>query len=194
VVQDAFVSVLSEDMNQLLYSTYIGGHANDSGNAITVNDDGDVFFTGYSADHATNDFNTTSGVFQPDNHGGQDVIVCKLRVHVNGLTIKDSSGNMAAVFDDRGNLYLKGALDENSVQSPSGGADEFIVKDVNDNVVAFINTANGNMYIDGTKHVNQGTLSPAGNDFVVRDKDNNVVAYISEAGELYLKGEIRVIN
>ncbi len=66
----AFVAKLNPGNNgaaDLLYSTYLGGHGNDSGAAIAVDSAGNAYVTGRTT---SNDFPTTAGALQLVNNGG----------------------------------------------------------------------------------------------------------------------------
>lgn len=68
---DAFVARLNATGTALVFSTYLGGTADDSATAVAVDSSGDVFVVGRS--HSTN-FPVTLGVFQP-NKAHSDPIV-----------------------------------------------------------------------------------------------------------------------
>jgi len=59
--EDAFVAKLSSDGSSLVYSTYIGGTANDLSEGIAVDRSGSAIITGHTK---SNDFPTTPGAFQ----------------------------------------------------------------------------------------------------------------------------------
>lgn len=61
--QDAFVAKLSADGSTLLYSTYLGGAADDVANGIAVDTFGDAYVVGTT--HSP-DFPVTGGAFDPD--------------------------------------------------------------------------------------------------------------------------------
>ncbi len=105
---NAFVTKLSADGSQLLYSTYLGGSGYDDGNAIAVDIAGDAFVTGNS--QSTN-FPTTSGAFQTTP--GQ-VFVTKLAsdggslmysTYLGGPSIGAGTG---IAVDIMGNAYVTG--------------------------------------------------------------------------------------
>ena len=110
------------------------------------------------------------------------------------FSVKDSIGDIVAWFDEFGNLFLTGTLDELSSHS-AGGNDEFRVRDSSGDL-AIIDTTDGNMYIVGEKHedVVMSGQSPEG--FIIKNSDGDVVAYIddsgpsTELGHLYLKGKL----
>jgi len=117
---------------------------------------------------------------------------CTVTVTEPALKILDSSGDIAAVFDDVGNLFLIGGTLTAGPAPSAGSNDELRVQDSSSNDVAIIDADTGNMYIYGTLYENQGTLSPgAGNNgLIIRDSSENDVAYINDSGDLYLKGSL----
>ncbi|HET9177352.1 MAG TPA: SBBP repeat-containing protein [Terriglobia bacterium] len=60
---DAFVAKLSADGGTILYSTYLGGSAEDEGNGIAVDSLGDAYVTGLTL---SNDFPVTPSSFDPN--------------------------------------------------------------------------------------------------------------------------------
>jgi hypothetical protein len=105
--------------------------------------------------------------------------------------VRDSSGVPVAWFDDLGNLTLKGGVTEETTPSPSGN-DEFRVQNSGGMDVAIIDATNGNMYITGSLHEEQETLTPSGqsDEFIIKNSSGAVVAYIDAAGDLDLKGRL----
>jgi hypothetical protein len=103
--------------------------------------------------------------------------------------VLDDSDTYKAIFDNLGNLFLKGTMDE-STSHTATAADEFIIEDSNGSELAVIDANDGNMYIDGQVFESQGTLTPSGtNNFIIEDANGNTVAYIDDPnGDLYLKG------
>jgi hypothetical protein len=80
---DAYVCKLFEDTSgacQFRYSTYLGGSSGDVGNAIVVNDCGEICVTGWTF---SSDFPTRSA-FQPDYAGTSDVFVTMLSPFLPG--------------------------------------------------------------------------------------------------------------
>jgi hypothetical protein len=73
-VTDAFVTKLNAAGSALLYSTYLGGTANDDGVGIALDPAGNAYVTGQTG--STN-FPTTPGAFQPSFSGGGDAFVAK---------------------------------------------------------------------------------------------------------------------
>ena len=77
---DAFVTRLNAGGTALMYSTFLGGSATDTGHGIAVNAANEAFVTG-SASH---DFPTTVGAFDTARNGGGDAFVAKLATGVPG--------------------------------------------------------------------------------------------------------------
>ncbi len=104
--------------------------------------------------------------------------------------LDDSDANMA-IFDNLGNLFLKGTMDQNSTHTATD-ANEFIVENSAGSELAIIDANDGNMYIDGQIFENQDTFPLDGtNHFIIEDSSGNTVAYIDDPnGDLYLKGKL----
>ena len=112
---DAFVSKLSADGSRLVYSTYLGGSADDHGAAIAVDASGTAYITGstYSADFPT------AAASQSKIGGGQDGFVARLSSDGGSLlfsTFLGGSGGslgypesgQGIALDSQGNAYIAG--------------------------------------------------------------------------------------
>ncbi|MHA2367340.1 MAG: DUF7948 domain-containing protein, partial [Candidatus Hodarchaeales archaeon] len=75
---DAFVTQLAADGSALLYSTYLGGDANDMGHDLAVDAAGSVWVTGYTADHASTDLPTSPDAYNTTHNGGDDAFLFAL--------------------------------------------------------------------------------------------------------------------
>jgi hypothetical protein len=80
---DVFVTKLGSSGSSLIYSTYVGGSGNDSGNALAVNAAGDVFVAGGTS---SSDFPTTAAAFQKDLAGSLNTFVVELNSGGTALT------------------------------------------------------------------------------------------------------------
>jgi hypothetical protein len=77
--RDAVLSVLKADGSSLVFSTFIGGAAQESRVSLAVLPSGIAYLAGNIAAGAGNGgFPTTSGVFQQTNPGGEDVWVVRI--------------------------------------------------------------------------------------------------------------------
>lgn len=80
----AYVTKLDSTGTQILFSTYLGGSAHDSGNKIAVDGNGNIYVTGSTT---SGDFPITSGAFQTalGSTTGPDVFVAKLTAKGDAL-------------------------------------------------------------------------------------------------------------
>src|SRR5439155_10619227 len=85
--RDVFVVKLNATGNNLVYSTYLGGSADDYGwGGIAVDSAGLAYITG-----STDSTNfPTANAFQPANAGGRDAFITKLSAQGNSLVMKAS--------------------------------------------------------------------------------------------------------
>ncbi|HVT43951.1 MAG TPA: SBBP repeat-containing protein [Thermoanaerobaculia bacterium] len=109
---DGFVSKISPDGSQLVYSTYLGGSSGESVEGIAVDSTGAAFVTGLT--YSTN-FPTTPGSFQPRHGGGDaDNFVAKLSPEGDRLVFStylggNNSEQANAIAADRiGNVHVSG--------------------------------------------------------------------------------------
>ncbi|MCS7027672.1 MAG: SBBP repeat-containing protein [Bacteroidia bacterium] len=79
---DIFVTKLNATGTALIYSTFIGGSADERANGIFVNSAGELYLTGWTS--STN-YDITPGAYQNTNAGGRDVVVTKLNSAGNTL-------------------------------------------------------------------------------------------------------------
>jgi hypothetical protein len=72
---DAFAAKLNSTGSALVYSTFLGGGAEENGNGIAIDPQGSAYVTGYTA---SGSFPTTAGAFQTRRPGEGDAFVTKL--------------------------------------------------------------------------------------------------------------------
>ncbi len=139
--EDVFVTKLSEDLASLIFSTYIGGLEDEMGNSIVINDNNEIFVTGYTL--STN-FPISVGAYDKTHNGVRDVFV--LALSANGSIILFSSfigGTSEDIaysikIDHTNALYITGSTVDGATDFPStpnayddthnGGNDIFVVK------------------------------------------------------------------
>jgi len=134
---DGFVAKLNPAGSALVYSTYLGGNGDDSGNGIGADNSGNAYITGYTS--STN-FPTMSP-FQPVLNGSEDAFITKIDPTGSAFvysTYLGGSGNDAAysiAVDSVGNVYLTGSTgsDDFPVMNPlqpvyGGSYDAFATK------------------------------------------------------------------
>ncbi len=134
--KDAFVAKLNPAGNVLLYSTYLGGAGNDSGNGIAVDSTGNAYVAGYT--DSTNF--PTRNAYQNSNRGSENAFVAKLSssgtlVYSTYLGGNGSDAAAAIAVDSSGDAYVAGGTTSTNfptaapLQAASGGnQDAFIAK------------------------------------------------------------------
>ena len=127
---DAFVTKLNPGalgVNDLVYSTYLGGASDDMGNSIFVDGAGNAYVTGstQSSGAAPAGFPTTAAAFQTTFGGTTDAFVTKLNGTGTALVYSsylggasDDMGNSIFV-DGAGNAYVTGST-QSSGAAPAG--------------------------------------------------------------------------
>ncbi|HWY58881.1 MAG TPA: SBBP repeat-containing protein [Terriglobales bacterium] len=144
---DAFVTVFNPTGSKLVYSTLLGGTANDEGFTITVDSASKAYLTGITF---SSDFPITPGSFQTKFGGGStDAFVAKIDRTKSGAasliysTFLGGSGDENAQdflrdildVDAHGNVYVTGTTTstdfpiKNPIQAASGGGfDAYVAK------------------------------------------------------------------
>jgi len=134
---DAFVAKLSPGGTSLIYSTYLGGTADDRAFAIAVDRDGAAVVTGWTY---SSNFPRVAPA-QVALAGGRDAFVAKLSPSGSSLIFStflggsgSDSGNGVAV-DSQGDLYVAGETDSTNfpvrdglTSANQGGSDAFAAK------------------------------------------------------------------
>ena len=136
---NAFVTKFDATGSSLVYSTYLGGSADDHGQAVAIDGLGNAYVTGLT--NSTN-FPTTPGAFQPASRGAGDGFVTKLDPGGSSLVFSTYLGGTKAdagfgiAVDASGNVYVAGTTF--SIDFPTtanvfqpalaGGADAFVTK------------------------------------------------------------------
>lgn len=136
---DAFVTKLTPDGSELVYSTYFGGTSGDNAQDVAVDDHGNAYATGLT--RSTN-FPTTSTAPQPLAQGAFDAFALKLD-SAGGLAYSTYVGGTrsehgkAVAVDDSGAAYLTGETSSSNfpVASPiqavlgnASGRDAYVTK------------------------------------------------------------------
>lgn len=109
---DAFVTKLNADGTAQIYSTYLGGTDDDTGEGIAVDQNGHAYVSGFTS---STDFPTTTGVFQPAYGGGaNDAFISKFNADGTALIYStylggsDSDQSFGIAIDHSGNAYVTG--------------------------------------------------------------------------------------
>ena len=139
--QDALMSKVNAAGTALVYSTYLGGSADDQGESVAVDSAGNAYVTG-----TTNSTNfPTANAFQSANGGvsvTQDAFVTKLNAAGNAFVYSTYIGGTGGevghgiAVDSAGNAYVTGGTGSNTtfptanaIQcARAGGSDVFVTK------------------------------------------------------------------
>lgn len=141
---DTFVTRVNASGTALVYSTYIGGDADDLGQGIAVDAAGQAYITGRTVD-GTIDYPTTAGAFDTTHNGALDVFVTKLNATATAplaysTFIGGSSTDIAnsIAVDSGGFIYITGVTTDAATDYPttagafatthSGNNDVFVTK------------------------------------------------------------------
>jgi len=123
---DAFVTKVNQTGTGLVYSTYLGGNADDEGFAIAVDVAGNAYVTGRTN---SPNFPTTLGAFQTTFAGGGDAFVTKLNTLASGsasLVYSTYLGGSRAdvgfgiAVDVQGNAYVTGSTNSRGFPTTPG--------------------------------------------------------------------------
>ena len=125
---DLFALKVSQDGTELLYSTFIGGSADDQIGGLCVDSEGHAHIAGYTS---SPDFPTTPDAFCATLHGGDnDGFVLELNVDGSGLVHSTLIGGSGADqvhtirVDGTGSKYIAGRTNSSDFPTTSGTFDE----------------------------------------------------------------------
>jgi Beta-propeller repeat len=180
---DAFVTKLDPTGSTVLYSTYIGGGAAESGLGIAVL--GNIAYV--TGGTGSSDFPTTAGAFDTSHNGNEDVWVLRLNstgtaldysTFIGGSSAAGDFGQAIAV-DKQGNAYVTGGTGGAGFPTTTGAYDTTYNGDLLDCYVAKLNpTGTGLVYstlLGGAgKDVGAGiAVGPSGAAYVTGDTSSS---------------------
>lgn len=111
VFGDVFVTKLNASGTSLIYSTYLGGDANDTGWSIAVDASGNAYVTGYTE---SGNFPTTPGAYKTTLTGSRNAFVAKLNATGSALVYSSYLGGtgqdhgIGIAVDSSGYAYVGG--------------------------------------------------------------------------------------
>ncbi|MGE5053634.1 MAG: SBBP repeat-containing protein, partial [Acidobacteriota bacterium] len=146
---DAFVTELSPDGSSLVFSTYIGGSGNDSGNAIALDGSDNIFVAGGTG---SSNF-PNQGALQTGFAGVIDAFVLELNPGGSALTYSTFLGGSGTdvisglALDSSGNAYVVGST--NSIDFPTHNPIQTSIVGISSGFVTKVN-ASGNALVYST--------------------------------------------
>lgn len=169
-----FVAEVNATASALLYSTYLGGSGNNSGQAIALDAVGNAYITGSTS---SSDF-PTQNALQSQSGGGSDAFVTELNPSGSAFVFSTYLGGSqndeayGLVLDASGNIYLAGSTQSsdfpttpNVFQTLYGGAgDGFLTKLGAGGAVIVYSTFIGG---SGADQANAVAVNSAGEAFIV---------------------------
>ncbi|MGA2171185.1 MAG: Ig-like domain repeat protein [Terracidiphilus sp.] len=192
---------LNPTASQLVYSTYLGGERQDSVQAISLDAPGDAYVTGFAN---SQDFPTTSGVFQPtmtviEGPGSQNAFVTKFDSSGTGLVYssflggtKNVTGGVAAdigrgiAVDSSGDAYVAGSTpDPDFPVTPGALQSQNTAQLISDDGASFLSKVNPT----ASQIIYSTYLSGSGDGSGETCDCANGIA-LDSAGNAYLAGEV----
>ena len=177
---DAFIAKINAAGTELIYSTYLGGGVADEGNAIAVDQAGNVYVTGATL---SNDFPVTAGAFQTAPAGTRDYSAFVVKLRADGAldystylgggrmgTVSYNVGSGIAV-DAAGNAYVTGVTQSPEFPTTPDAAQQTL-NGYQDAFVSKLNAAGSALvystYLGGSngEHGTGLALDAAGNAYV----------------------------
>jgi hypothetical protein len=176
---DGFVTKIKYDGSALVYSTYLGGTADDAFYAIAADQDSNAYVTGFTL---SADFPTTSGSLAPTQPGNYDAMVAKISADGGALTYSTYLGGTGnevgggVAVDPDGNVYVTGET-SSSAFTPATPDPLYPYSGIEAGFVTKLDPAGQNLlyftYLGGTS--NTLTVCSA----IALDRNNN--AYVTGA-------------
>ncbi len=136
-MEDAVITKLSSDGQEILLSTYLGGERDDLGANINFDSDGNLLIVGNTE---SDDF-PLEAAFQDDNGGSADLFITKLTPDCQNILFSTYFGGSrrdmatSVVGDSHGNLIVTGmAVSDNittlnaAQENHQGGFDAIVIK------------------------------------------------------------------
>lgn len=132
--EDIFISKFSDDLTNLIASTYLGGtgdfagvNIGDTPNSIIIGGNGNVCVAGYTD---SEDFPITPNAYDDSYNGGYlDVFIAKLNSDLTSLLAStflggDNDDNCVMAIDTSGNIYVAGGTHSLNFPSTPGAYNE----------------------------------------------------------------------
>ncbi|PIF34256.1 beta-propeller repeat-containing protein [Flavobacterium sp. 9] len=169
---DIFIAKYDPD-GRLLYANTIGGKERDYGQAITADDNGNVYVTGYFAGIC--DFDLGKGTANLSSQDGVHLFFAKYDANGEYVYAKNINGNSSGIAnDDKGNIYLTGYYEGTADFDPGKGVE--VMKSIYDENIFF------------AKYDSYGNFVFVKNIGSERSKDESRAIALDRDNNIYLTG------
>jgi hypothetical protein len=186
----AFVTKISANGSELVYSTFLGGGIHDEGHAIAVDANGNAYVTGETHDP---NFPTTSGVFQ--RHCKLFDVSCNAafvtKLNANGSKLiystflgGSSNGVQAGrgiAVDSDGNAFIAGETDSSDFPTTAGSAQPVFGGGASDAFVAEVSSSGSHLIY--STYLGGSGIGVAGTGF-----DSGSAIALDSLGNAYVTG------
>jgi hypothetical protein len=159
---DCYAAKISPDGGTIIWATYFGGGGRDDLYGIRVDDNGDVYATGWTL---STDFPTSGGAYDRSHNGQADIFVAKLSADGSTLIYSTFIGGRgldqcrgALFVDSFGSVYFSGYTDSLDFPTTRGTFDQTFNGGFGDAVV-------GKLSADGSALLFSTYLGSSGADF-----------------------------
>ncbi len=188
---DMFVTKLSADGSQLIYSTYVGGSATERSSSLAIDVLGNAYITGYSN---SIDYPTTPGAYDPTPDSSFSTFLTKLNADGTALDYSTSTnGNLGedrsfVAVDSGGNAYVAGGKVRVLKFNAAGSALVYNVSlGMNNEAGGIALDGVGNAYVTGVTFGNV-PITPGAFDTTFNGARDAFVTKINAAGNFVLYG------
>lgn len=151
---DGFVAKLSNDLSQLLASTYIGGTFGERAVALSVDSLNDIYIAGWTS---SGDYPVTRGAFDQTYNGNGDIFISKLSNDLSSLEASTFIGGSAEdpgygyavnlVVDSSDNVYVAGEMESSDYPITGGAYDTTYNSAPGNNDDVFISKLSGDLTV-----------------------------------------------
>ncbi|MBI3358922.1 MAG: SBBP repeat-containing protein [Nitrospirae bacterium] len=113
---DAVIAKINKNGQSLLFSTYLGGKADDAGNGIAVDNGGNAYITGETG---SDDLPITSFPLQGSLQGGVDLLIAKFDTSLSVVSTSPASNATAVSLDTKISVTFSEDMDAGTIATSS---------------------------------------------------------------------------
>ena len=196
---DAFVAEIGPHGSAFVYSTYLGGSADDEGASIAVDPLGNTYVTGFSY---STDFPTTSGAFQRSLLGGSSAFVTKISPNGSSFAYSTYLGSDKTTYGQGiavlgGIAYVTGVTTAdhfplaNPMQSTRAGLPDAFLTELNATGVSLLFSTFFGSYAGGTSYdeANAVAVDALGNAYITGETRSTTFPVFNAFQSTYAGGD-----